>query len=214
MRQIFILLGPPGSGNGSVGSELSRILKIPLISSGNILRENVKSNTLLGGKAKKYMDLGELVPDEVVIKMIEERIKKESYDKGFILDGFPRTLIQAEMLDMLILKTDDVKVFYLQAGDNFLVNRLSNRRVCEKCEKIYHLINHPPKEEGVCDVCGGKLIQRKDDAEEVIRKRLEVDKILSASLLDFYKKKGLLHIIAGDVNLEYMMNEAKKIVKW
>lgn len=214
MRNIIILLGPPGAGKGTVGSELSDILNIPLISSGDLLRENVKKCTVSGEKAQKYMDAGELVPDDIVIEMIEGRVSGEKCKEGFILDGFPRTLVQAEMLDKIISDKDALNVFYLKAGDDFLVNRLSNRRVCGNCGKIYHLVNIPPKKPGVCDVCGGHLVQRQDDNEEIIRKRLSVYRDLTAPLLDYYKKKGVFYPIPGDTDIKRMLGEIKKTVQW
>ncbi len=214
MRNIIILLGPPGAGKGSLGGRLASLLGLPLISSGDLLRENVKKNTPFGKKAKKYMDLGELVPDKIVIEMIKEKISEDRAKDGFILDGFPRTLAQAEMLDKIISDNNSMKVFYLKADDDFLLNRLLNRRVCEKCGKIYHLVNFPPKTKETCDICGGHLVQRKDDTEDVIRKRLEIYKQLTTPLLDYYKKKNVLYVIAGDINLEYMIDAVKKIIKW
>ncbi|MCK9265706.1 adenylate kinase [bacterium] len=214
MRKIFILLGPPGAGKGSVGEVISEILEMPLISTGDLLRKHENEGTPLGIKAKAFMDSGELVPDEIVIKMLKERISKDNCKEGFILDGFPRTLTQAEMLDNLIKEDDEVNVFYLKAEDDFLVNRLSNRRVCESCGKIYHLVNHPPIKEGVCDICKGKVVQRKDDTEEVIRKRLGIYKTLTAPLIDYYKNKGYFHIVDGETNVDFMMDEIRKIMKW
>ncbi|HNS32405.1 MAG TPA: adenylate kinase [bacterium] len=214
MRNILILLGPPGAGKGSVGGELSAYLKVPIIASGDLLRENVRKAVSLGMKAKKYMDSGELVPDDIVIKMIGQKIAEPNCSKGFILDGFPRTLAQAEMLDGIKVEGDSFNVFYLKAEDDFLIKRLSKRRVCGNCGKIYHLVNLPPKREGICDICGGSLVQRKDDTEEVIRKRLEVYKDLTAPLLKYYRDKGYLHVIAGDISIDYMMNAIKKIMKW
>ncbi len=214
MRNIFILLGPPGAGKGSVAGELSLLIKVPVIASGDLLRENVRNGTPLGLKAKKYMEAGELVPDGIVIEMIGAKVSEPNCSKGFILDGFPRTLAQAEMLDGIRDAEDLFNVFYLKADDDFLIRRLSNRRVCGNCGKIYHLVNLPPAKEGVCDTCGGTLVQRKDDTEEVIKKSLEVYKDLTAPLLKYYEDKGLLHVVAGDISIGYMMDCIKKIMKW
>lgn len=214
MKKRLILLGPPGAGKGTVGGRLVEMLGLPLVSSGDLLREHLKKGTGQGISAKKYMDKGELVPDEIVIAMIEEELSKTACDRGVILDGFPRTLSQAEMLDRLFECGDDVKVVYLKADDDFLVNRLSRRRVCEGCGKIYHLTNLPPKKDGVCDQCGGRLIQRNDDREEIIRRRLDVYRNMTAPLIEYYEKKNILHVVPGDGKLDDTLCEIQRIVKW
>lgn len=206
MKKIFILLGAPGAGKGTVGERLSKNLNIPLISTGDLLRENVKEKTELGLKAKEYMDKGELVPDEIVISILVDRIKMRDCENGFILDGFPRNINQAKNLEKYI-EDGKTKVIYLKADDEFLVKRLSNRRICETCGAIYHLINIPPKVPGVCDKCGGKLIQRDDDKEEVVRNRLSVYHNITSPLLDYYKNKGILFTLPGDGKLEDTVNE-------
>ncbi len=210
MKKILILLGPPGAGKGTIGERLSQILNLPLISTGDLLRENIKENTDLGKKAKKFMEKGELVPDDIVISILLERIKRDDCKNGFILDGFPRNINQAEILEKFIVK-DKVKIIYLKAEDEFLVNRLSNRRVCSNCGAIYHLINIPPKIDGICDKCGGKLIQREDDKEDVVRNRLNVYHNLTAPLLDFYKNKKILFTVRGDGKLEEVVSQIIKI---
>lgn len=214
MKRILVLLGPPGAGKGTVGNRLGEMLRLSLVSSGDLLREHLKKGTASGINAKKYMEKGELVPDEIVVAMIEQELSKPSSDAGVIMDGFPRTLSQAQMLDSLFGGGDDVRVVYLKADDDFLVNRLSMRRVCEGCGKIYHLVNLPPKKEGVCDLCGEKLIQRDDDREDIIRRRLEVYRRLTAPLIEYYKKKNVLYVIPGDGKLEDTLCEIRKIVKW
>jgi len=213
MRKIIILLGPPGAGKGTVGERLSEILNLPLISTGDLLRENVKEKTILGIRAKEYMDKGELVPDEIVMSVLMERIKRDDCKDGFLLDGFPRNINQAEILEKFINGDDEIKVIYLEADDDFLVKRLSNRRICENCGAIYHLINIPPKVDGICDKCGGKLIQRDDDKEEVVRNRLKVYHNLTSPLLDYYRKKGNLYKVRGDGKLEETISEILKILK-
>jgi len=214
MRRILILLGPPGAGKGTVGSILSEEWKLPIISSGDILRENIKNRTDIGKKAKEYMEAGSLVPDEIVIEMISQELKKPIYNDGFILDGFPRTTNQAMMLEKIIDGKADIKVIYLKADDDFLVKRLSLRRVCEKCGKIYHLVNIPPAKEGICDVCGGNLIQRVDDKEEVVRNRLNVYRELTSPLIEYYRNKNILYEVNGEGHLEDTLSEIKKIAKW
>ncbi|MCM8803910.1 MAG: adenylate kinase [Candidatus Omnitrophica bacterium] len=201
MKKIFILLGPPGAGKGTVGERLGEIFNLPLISTGDLLRENVKNKTDLGIKAKEFMDKGQLVPDEIVVSILLKRIKEKDCEYGFILDGFPRNINQAEILEKFVT-IDKMKVIYLKADDEFLINRLSNRRICERCGTIYHLINLPPKVDGICDKCGGKLIQRDDDKEEVIRERLSIYHNLTSPLLDYYKRKKILFTVRGDGKLE------------
>lgn len=214
MKKIFILLGPPGAGKGTVGEVLSKIFNLPLISTGDLLRENVKNKTDLGMKAKEFMDKGELVPDEIVVSILVERIKNKDCEYGFILDGFPRNINQAEILEKFINNNNNkVEVIYLKADDEFLIRRLSNRRICEKCGTIYHLINLPPKVDGICDKCGGKLIQREDDREEVVRNRLVVYHNLTSPLLDYYKRKKILFEVRGDGKLEDTVNQIIKIDK-
>jgi adenylate kinase len=212
MKKIIILLGPPGAGKGTVGERLSKILNFPLISTGDLLRENVKEKTILGIKAKEYMDKGELVPDDIVFPVLFERIKKDDCKDGFILDGFPRNINQAENLERYF-EDGKTKVIYLKADDEFLVKRLSNRRICEKCGAIYHLINLPPKVDGICDKCGGKLIQRDDDKEDVVRNRLNVYHKLTSPLLDYYKNKGILFEVDATQKLENTVSEIIKIEK-
>lgn len=214
MKKILILLGPPGAGKGTVGSRLSDIFNIPLISSGDLLRENVNNHTELGEKANDYIKRGDLVPDEIVEQIIEHRINQDDCRDGFILDGFPRTIKQAEDIDEILKEYGSVYVIYLSASDDFLIKRLSNRRICENCGAIYHLINLPPKKEGICDKCGGRLIQREDDKPEVIKNRLEVYHTLTGPIIDHYRKKGNFYEISGEGHLEETIEKIKQILKW
>lgn len=210
MKKILILLGPPGVGKGTVGEKLSGILKIPLISTGDLLREHIKKKTELGLKAKEYMENGYLVPDDIVVSVLVERIREDDCKNGFILDGFPRNINQAEILENFINK-ENVKVIYLTADDEFLVNRLSNRRICENCGAIYHLINIPPKVNGICDKCGGKLVQREDDKEDVVRNRLKVYHSATSPLLDYYRNRRKFFVVPGDGKLEETISNILKI---
>jgi len=214
MKKILILLGPPGAGKGTVGGKLSEIYNLPLVSSGDLLRENVNNHTELGKKANSYIKKGELVPDELVEEIIEDRTKRKNCNYGFILDGFPRTLKQAEDLEKILQDKGVPIVVYLSASDDFLIKRLSNRRICENCGAIYHLINLPPKKEGVCDKCGGKLIQREDDKPEVIKRRIDVYHKLTQPIIDYYRKKGNFFEISGEGKLEEMVRKIKEILKW
>lgn len=205
----IILLGPPGSGKGTQATRLVKRFSIPQISTGDILRESVKRKTELGKKAEVFMNKGELVPDDVVIGIIDDRIKKEDCKKGFILDGFPRTIAQAEALDK-ITKID--KVIELDLSDETIINRLSNRRQCSKCGTIYG-IDIPPKKEGVCDKCGSSLYQREDDKVEAIKNRLEVYRKQTKPLVDYYRKKGLLVKIDAEKPLLDVLEKIAKAVK-
>jgi adenylate kinase len=205
----LVIFGPPGAGKGTQAKLLSERLGVPHIATGDMLREAVKAGTRLGGLAKKYMDEGRLVPDEVVIGMVEERLRQPDCSKGFILDGFPRTIEQAEALDSelekLGLKLD--AVLNLEVGDEEVVKRIALRRTCRSCGAVYHLIFNPPRREGVCDRCGGELYQRDDDGEEVVRNRLKVYRQQTKPLLEFYRRRGLLRDVNGERSIEDVFKE-------
>ncbi len=188
---IVVFLGPPGSGKGTQAKKLSQELGLMHISTGDILRDAVKNQTDLGKRAKEYMDRGELVPDNLMIALIEEVMPKEG---GFILDGFPRTVPQALALEEMLrgYKRDVDKVFLFDLSEEVVVERLSGRLTCSQCGAVYHRKYNPPKEEGVCDLCGGKLIQREDDKEEVVRRRYRVYKEQTSPLVEFYQKRNKL----------------------
>lgn len=187
----MVFLGPPGSGKGTQAKKLSQELGLMHISTGDILRDAVKNQTDLGKRAKEYMDRGELVPDNLMIALIEEVMPKEG---GFILDGFPRTVPQALALEEMLrsYKRDVDKVFLFDLSEEVVVERLSGRLICSQCGAVYHRKYNPPKQEGVCDLCGGKLIQREDDREEVVRRRYRVYKEQTSPLVEFYQKKNKL----------------------
>lgn len=189
----LILLGPPGAGKGTQAEILNKKLGIPTISTGNILRAAVKNGTPVGLKAKEYMDAGKLVPDEVIIGVISERLAQDDCQKGFILDGVPRTIPQAEALEKAGISFD--AVVSLEISDEEIVERMSGRRVCTKCGAPYHVKNMPSKVEGVCDACGGKLEARADDKPDVVRDRLKVYHKETAPLKDFYAAKNLLKTV-------------------
>ena len=189
----IVLLGPPGIGKGTVAVKISKKLSIPHIATGDMLRENVTHKTKLGLNAKSFMDKGLLVPDEVVIEMIKERLKKDDCKNGFILDGFPRTINQAEE----IKETEINKVINMQASDDVIVGRLGRRRVCSKCDFIYNLDFIKPNREGFCDKCSGTLYQREDDQPEAIKERLKVYREKTKPLINYYKEKGTIADIDG-----------------
>ena len=195
----LILLGSPGAGKGSQAKSLAEKYAIPQISTGDILRVAVRDKTDLGMKAKSYMDKGALVPDELVVDIVAERLKNDDCKTGFILDGFPRNISQAEavekMLDELGKKID--RVINIEVSRKEIIKRLSGRRVCRKCGEGYHIIFNPPLEDKVCDKCRGELYQRDDDKEDTIEARLKVYEEQAALLIDFYKKKGSLRVING-----------------
>ena len=186
----LILLGAPGAGKGTQADILCKELDIPTISTGNILRAAIKNGTPTGMKAKAFMDEGKLVPDEVIIGIITERVAEEDCKNGYILDGVPRTIAQAEALEKAGIVFDDV--VSIEISDEVIMERMSGRRVCEHCGASYHLVAVPPKQEGVCDKCGGKLVQRKDDAPETVKARLEVYHNETEPLKAFYAQRGLL----------------------
>lgn len=191
----FIFLGAPGAGKGTQAEFLSREKEIPTISTGNIIRKALKSGTEMGLRAKAYTESGKLVPDEVVIGIIQERLAEPDCKNGFILDGFPRTIPQAEALDKMGVVID--RVVDIEVPEETILARLSGRRVCEKCGATYHVADKKPKVAGVCDLCGGTLIQRKDDQPETIRARLKVYHEQTEPLKAYYEKQGKLSIVQG-----------------
>ena len=189
----LILLGAPGAGKGTQAEILCKELNIPTISTGNILRAAIKNGTPTGVKAKAFMDDGKLVPDEVIIGIINERLAEEDCANGYILDGVPRTIAQAEAIEKAGILFDHV--ISIEIADETIINRMSNRRVCEDCGASYHLVAVPPKVEGVCDKCGGKLVQRKDDAPETVKARLDIYHKETEPLKGFYAERGLLRSV-------------------
>ena len=204
----LILLGAPGAGKGTQAEILNKELEIPTISTGNILRAAVKNGTPTGLKAKEYMDAGKLVPDEVIIGVITERLQEEDCAKGYILDGVPRTIAQAEALEKAGIAFD--AVVSIEISDEEIMERMGGRRVCEACGSSYHVVAVPPKQEGICDACGGKLVQRKDDAPETVKARLQVYHNETEPLKNFYESRGLLKSVD---NLPSVAEMSKSILK-
>ena len=196
----LILLGAPGAGKGTQAAVISERLNIPQISTGNIIIEALRSGTEMGLKAKSFIDSGKLVPDEVVIGIIKERLANDDCKDGFILDGFPRTIPQAEALDEMGVAID--KVIDFEVPDDVIVTRLSGRRVCEKCGRPYHLIDLKPRVEGICDDCTGALIQRKDDQVDTIKARLEIYHSETEPLKGYYEAQGKLSIVDGTAPID------------
>ncbi len=191
----LILLGAPGAGKGTQAEVICDKLGVPTISTGNIIREALSKGTEMGIKAKSFIDAGQLVPDEVVIGIIKERLAKDDCKNGFILDGFPRTIPQAEALDAMGVVID--KVIDIEVPDDKIVQRLSGRRVCADCGASYHLEYKKPEKDGICNVCGGKLVQRKDDHPDTVLDRLKVYHEQTEPLKDYYSKAGLLKVVEG-----------------
>ena len=196
----LILLGAPGAGKGTQAERLCKQLNIPTISTGNILRTAIKDGTPTGLKAKSYMDAGKLVPDEVIIGIITERLAQEDCRNGYILDGVPRTIAQAAAMEKAGITFD--AVISIEIADETIMQRMSGRRVCESCGASYHLVAVRPKTPGVCDNCGGKLVQRKDDAPETVKARLEVYHQETEPLKAFYKQRGLLKPVENQSTVE------------
>lgn len=205
----ILLMGPPGAGKGTQAAKLVDSFKIPQISTGDMFRAAVKEGTELGKKAKEYMDAGQLVPDEVTIGIVKERLMKPDCQKGFILDGFPRTVIQAEALDRTLadmnIKLD--RVINISVADAELVERAAGRRVCKVCGFTYHSKYNPPSRENVCDKCQGEVYQRADDREETVKKRLEVYQAQTKPLIDYYSKRGLYREIDGEQHIDQVFKD-------
>lgn len=200
----IIMLGAPGAGKGTHAKGIVAKYKIPTISTGDIFRQNIKEGTELGKKAKGYMDAGELVPDELVCDLVVDRLAKDDCKDGYILDGFPRTIPQAEALTEA-LKKQGTTIDYaldIEMEDQAIIDRMAGRRVCAKCGATFHVVNIPPKKEGVCDNCGGDLELRDDDAPETVKKRLNVYHEQTAPLIDYYKNEGILRVVDGTTGLE------------
>ena len=196
----IILLGAPGAGKGTQAEIISQKLGIPTISTGNILRAAVKNGTPIGLEAKQFMDAGKLVPDEVIIGIIQERLAEDDCKEGFILDGVPRTIGQAEAIDRAGITFD--RVLSIEISDGEIEERMSGRRVCQSCGAPFHVKARPPKQEGVCDSCGGQLVQREDDRAETVRKRLAVYHEETEPLKGFYEAKGILVSVANQDTIE------------
>lgn len=196
----LILLGAPGAGKGTQAEIISKRLNIPTISTGNILREAIKNGTPTGLKAKEFMDNGKLVPDDVIIGIVRERVAREDCANGYILDGVPRTIPQAQALEDAGIHFDCV--VSIEIADSVIEARMTGRRVCGSCGASFHIAANPPKKEGICDLCGGELVIRKDDAPETVKNRLRVFHTETEALKDFYRKLGILKLVEGDQPIE------------
>lgn len=213
MQTVIIMLGAPGAGKGTQSLRLSQELELPHVSTGDLFRENLKNQTEVGLRAKGYMDAGELVPDEVVLDMLFGRIQKSDCDRGFILDGFPRTVVQAEALTKRLGGEPEVLAVNLEVDDDDVIKRMSQRRVCEDCGAPYHLTSAPSKKEGICDLCGGTLMQRSDDREEVVRHRLKVYYDQTAPVVTFYQDQRCLRSVESRSSVEDVFSSLLEILQ-
>ncbi len=210
----IILLGPPGAGKGTQAKKISEYYSLPHISTGDILRENISNNTPLGLKAKSYMSRGELVPDELLITIIRDRLSRQDCSGGFLLDGYPRTVPQADALAMILTESNrklDV-VLNIEVDDKELIRRLSGRRMCT-CGASYHVAFNPPEKEGFCDSCGGKLYQREDDKVEAVKNRLVVYEKQTKPLIDYYSKKKLIRTVDGGKEISEIFEDIKEVLE-
>ncbi len=209
------LLGAPGAGKGTQANAMQERWGLAHVASGDLLRDNVKNDTELGRKAKPYMEAGELVPDDLILDMMEERLARPDAQAGFVLDGFPRTLAQAEALDArLEAKGQQLDaVINLVVSEEEILRRLSGRLICPQCHAVYQAETMPPKQPGICDRCGAKLVQRSDESPEVVRKRLQVYEEQTAPLVDYYRKKGILHEVDGAIGVERVLEKIAAILE-
>ena len=200
----IIMLGAPGAGKGTQAKRIAHKYSVPHISTGDIFRANIKQGTELGKKAKTYMDQGLLVPDELVVELVVDRIQQTDCENGFVLDGFPRTIPQAEALDVALKNIGEAMDFAIDVDvpDQNIINRMSGRRACLDCGATYHLVTIPTKVEGICDVCGSKIVLREDDKPETVQKRLEVYHAQTQPLIDYYKKQDILKTVDGTKPME------------
>ncbi|MBO8158060.1 adenylate kinase [Thermosyntropha sp.] len=211
----IILMGPPGAGKGTQAEKIKATYPIPHISTGDMFREAVAKGTPLGLEAKKYMDEGRLVPDEVTIGIVEERLAQPDCAKGFLLDGFPRTIAQAEALDRVLSEMGKKieAAVNISVPDEILIERMSGRVTCKECKTVYHVKFNPPAKEGVCDKCGGELIVRSDDRGDTVKKRLAVYHEQTNPLLDYYDRSGVLCNIDGDRSADLVFEDIKKVLE-
>lgn len=210
----IIMLGAPGAGKGTQAKMIADKYKVPHISTGDIFRANIKNGTELGKKAKEFMDKGQLVPDELTVEILLDRVAQEDCKNGYVLDGFPRTIPQADVLDKELTKLGDKVDFAINVDvpDENIIRRMSGRRACLKCGATYHIEHIPPKKEGICDTCGSELVQRDDDKPETVKNRLNVYHEQTQPLIDYYTKKNILKTVDGTKDMQEVFNEITGIL--
>ncbi|MBI5997380.1 adenylate kinase [Clostridium perfringens] len=210
----IVLLGPPGAGKGTQAKSISNRYSIPHISTGDIFRKNISENTPLGIEAKSYMDNGQLVPDEVTINMVKDKLQQDDCKNGYLLDGFPRTVHQAEALDNFLTEREESidTALLIEVPKEFILERMTGRRVCPSCGASYHIKFNPPANDGKCDLCGSDVIQRKDDTEETVKERLDVYENQTQPLIDFYKNKKQLSVVDGTQAINEVFESICKIL--
>lgn len=211
----IIMLGAPGAGKGTQAKQIAAKYNIPHISTGDIFRANIKGGTALGMEAKEYMDKGQLVPDELTVRILLDRVANEDCKNGYVLDGFPRTIPQAEVLDTEVKKLGETVDFAVNVDvpDENIVKRMGGRRACVKCGATYHIEHVPPKTEGICDTCGSELILRDDDKPETVKNRLNVYHEQTQPLIDYYEKQGILHTVDGTRDMDVVFADIVKILE-
>ncbi len=214
MSMKIIMLGAPGAGKGTQAKMIAEKFSIPHISTGDIFRANIKNGTELGKKAKEYMDKGQLVPDELTVEILLDRVANEDCKNGYVLDGFPRTIPQADVLDKELTKLGDKVDFAINVDvpDENIVRRMSGRRACLKCGATYHIEHIPPKKEGICDTCGSELVQRDDDKPETVQNRLSVYHEQTQPLIDYYNKKNILKTVDGTKDMQEVFSDIVNIL--
>ena len=211
----IIMLGAPGAGKGTQAKKIAAEYNIPHVSTGDIFRANIKEQTELGMEAKSYMDKGQLVPDELTVKILLDRVAKDDCKNGYVLDGFPRTIPQAEVLDKAVSELGEAIDFAIdiEVPDESIVARMSGRRACLKCGATYHIKHLPPKQDGICDTCGSELVIREDDKEETVKNRLNVYHAQTQPLIEYYENKGILKQFDGERDAEVVFADIKKILE-
>jgi adenylate kinase len=214
MNMKIIMLGAPGAGKGTQAKMIAEKFNIPHISTGDIFRANIKNGTELGKKAKEYMDKGQLVPDELTVEILLDRVAADDCKNGYVLDGFPRTIPQADVLDKELTKLGDKVDFAINVDvpDENIVRRMSGRRACLKCGATYHIEHIPPKQEGICDKCGSELVQRDDDKPETVQNRLSVYHEQTQPLIDYYNKKNILKSVDGTKDMQEVFSDIVNIL--